>query len=140
MDKTFINSEAFDLIAITAILVFGIVFFVGLKLYHVHKGKKIIESFKNSAIRNLNEARQPQLDPVIVFQKISYVAMSLISLDNLGDPKWRLTDYGTNEKEILDLVGIGFDDMKRLADQGVSGAIDIICIIERCREGPVTPT
>lgn len=136
MDPNFINSEAFYLIAIIAILAIGLIAFAGLKIYRRQKGKNLLASFKKSAIKNLAEARQPGLAIEIVLEKIWYVAMSLIALDNLGDQNWRLKNIGTSEKEIFDLLGLTFDDIKNLAQKGVRSAEDIICIIERCRESP----
>jgi len=135
MNPNFINSETLGSTVIIVILTFGLIFFAILKLYRRQQGKNLLASFKKSAIKNLAEARQPGLAIQSVFEKLWYMSLSLIALYRLGDPKWRLKDIGTNEKEIFDLLEISsLNDIKSLVQLGVKSAEDIIFIIERCKE------
>ncbi len=134
MDPKFIASETFEIIAIIAITAVGLITFVILRWHRIQKKKELLASFRASAIKNLDEARAPGLTTEIIFEKLHYTAICLISLNNLGDKNWQLKNIGTNENEIFSLLGLSFENIKSLADQGVRSADDIACIIERCRE------
>jgi len=80
MNPNFINSGAFESAAIAVISVFGIIAaLMSPTLYNGHQAKKLLTSFRNSAVKNLNEARNPGLATEIVLQKIWYVAISFNS-------------------------------------------------------------
>ena len=103
------------------------------KLRHKMQHEKLPEEFERLATTNLNEARIPNLKKEEVYQKIWYMSLSMIAADNLGNPKWRWEDFGTDEKEIFRLLGFSFEDIKALSEK-VRSAYDIVCITERCRE------
>ena len=134
MNLEFVNSGGFELILIAVIIVIGIGILGIIKLYRKIQYDKLPKKFERLATTNLNEARNSILKKEEVYQKIWYMALSMIAADNLGNPKWRLKDFGTDEREIFQLLKLSFKDIETIAEKGVNSAKDILCIIERCRE------